>query len=202
LHGTNAGTHLALFLTCAADVDIGKDFWQRGLLGGYPTGYGAHGTKGAPGARSVDKGKDDAYNGCHDDDVPEHSTYISPTTSETQLNAKHGKDKEHHEQTEAEGTYKTRNGTVRRILGQQPIVHVTTRTDIPTPIAPTPDAGQHRAYHTNESKESDDRIEPPDDNVSKYYPIEREPLGLIMTMKVFLLLCHVSNKRLIQMIVA
>ena len=77
----------------------------------------------APCAWSIDKRQDDAHNSCHDDNGPEYTTYIAPHShssfapaSLTQLNAKHGEDKEYHEQAEPKGSDKLWYRTMWRIL--------------------------------------------------------------------------------------
>ena len=157
LHRTDAGAHLALLFTPAADVDVGERFGQRCLPGSHPTGDGSHRTERAPRAGRIDKVQRYANDGGHHDNRPKYSSDVAPHGQSTlapaglrELDAEHGEDKEHHEKPETERPDKLRDGTMGRIFRQQAVVHVSPGTNIPAPPAASPDAGQHGANHTDE----------------------------------------------------
>jgi len=113
LHRTNAGAIHTLHLTSTRYVDIRKGLGQWCFLGGYPARDGTHGAERAPGAWCIDERKDDANNSGHHDNVPEDATdstphrqsSLAPRNGECQLDAKHSKDEEHHEQAETARTH-------------------------------------------------------------------------------------------------
>ena len=116
LHRTDARTTLTFHLTGTRHMDIGECLGHRRLLGRYPVGDGSHGTERAPGTWGVDERQDDAYDGGHHDNRPEHATYaaphgqsaLAPGHGECQLDAEHAEDEEHHEQAEAERAHECR----------------------------------------------------------------------------------------------
>ena len=57
-----------------------------------------------------------------------------------------------------------------------------------TPPAPLPDAGHHRANHTDECDKSDNRIKPSDDDVCDDDPIEIQSWSRKVTVEVLLFL--------------
>ena len=180
LHGTDAGAHLALLFTFAADVDICERLGKRSLLRSHPTGDGSHRTERAPHAWRIDKVQRYAHDGGHHDDCPEYSSDVAPHGQSSlapaglrELDAEHGEDKEHHEKPETERPDKLGDGTVGRIFRQQAVVHVSPGTHIPAPPAASPDAGQHRANHADECQQSDNRPEISDDDVGDDDPVER-----------------------------
>ena len=187
LHRAHAGATLAFHLTSAAHMDGLETFGQRFLLGRHPAGDGSHGAETAPGAGSIDEGQCHAHDGCDKDDGPEHAANVAPTLGETQLDAEHGEDEEHHEQSESKRAHELWYGPVGRVFREQTVVHASSRTDIAAPVASPPDGGQHRADHADDGYEAYHRIEPSYDKIGKENPIERHTLGIIMTVKVFLL---------------
>ena len=130
LHGTDAGTLLALHLACGSNVHSGIGFGQRLTLWSDPRGEGAHGTERAPCTRCIDERESDAYDGGHHNDGPEHATdttphsqaALTPGNGECELNAKHAKDEKHHEETETKRAHENGNRFVGRILRQQAVV--------------------------------------------------------------------------------
>ena len=173
LHWTDTGAHLALHLALTADVNVGECFGQRGFLRGYPTRDGPHGTERAPGARCIDEREGDTHDGGHEDDGPEHPAHVGPALGKAQLDAEHGEDEKDHEEAEAEGADELGDFTMGRVFREEPVVHVATGTHVATPPTAFPNAGEHRTEHTYQGKQTDDGIEPTDDEVGNDNPIER-----------------------------
>ena len=60
-----------------------------------------------------------------------------------------------------------------RIARQQPVVHIAARADMSAPEAASPDAGEHRTYHTNEGHQAYHGEEPAQQDVGDDNPVER-----------------------------
>ena len=123
LHRTDAGALLAFHLTGTRHVDVRECLGQWSLLRCYPIGDGSHRAERTPCAWGIDERECDTNDSSHDDNRPEdlanpcpHSQSSLAPRYETQLDAEHSKDEEHHEQAESKGTYKLWNRTVRRVL--------------------------------------------------------------------------------------
>ena len=106
-------------------MDVRKSLGQGSFTGCHPVGDGSHRAERAPGARRIDERQRDANNSGHDDNRPKHFTDASPHRQspltpgyETQLDAEHAEDEEHHKQSEAEGAHELGYGTMRRVLRQ------------------------------------------------------------------------------------
>ncbi len=119
LHRADAGALLAFHLTGTRHVDIRECLGQWCFLRCYPVGDGSHGTERTPCAWCIDERKRDTNDGGHHDNRPENLTYTSPHSQssiapryETQLDAEHSEDEEHHKQAETEGTHKFGNRTM------------------------------------------------------------------------------------------
>ena len=121
LHRTDAGTALALHLTGTRYVDVRKGLWQWCILWSHPAGDSTHRTERAPGAWRIDETQRNTDDGSHHDNSPEYApdatphsqSALAPGNGECELNAEHAKDKEHHEQTEAESVHECRYWFVR-----------------------------------------------------------------------------------------
>ena len=104
-------------------MDVRKSLGQGSFTGCHPVGDGSHRAERAPGARCIDERQRDANDGGHDDNGPEHFADAGPHRQsalapwhETQLDAEHAEDEEHHKQSETEGAHELGNGTMRRVL--------------------------------------------------------------------------------------
>ena len=193
LHGTHAGAAFALHLTGTRYVDVGECLRQWSLTGGNPIGDGSHGAERTPCAGGINEREYDANDGGYDDNSPEHSadscphgqTALAPR-HETQLNAEHGEDEEHHEQTEAEGAHELGNRAMGGVLRQQTVVHVAARTHVSAPPAAFKNTRYHRTDHADECQQAYNREEPPKDYVRNDNPIERYTRCLKMAVKLLL----------------
>ena len=172
-------------------MDISKCSWYRSFLWCNPSTDGSHGAERTPCTWSKDKTKRYTNNSGDNNDSPEHPTYIGPATRKTKLHTKHGENEQHHEQAESECTNKLRNGAMGRILRQQTVVHITTRTYMSTPPATFPNAHYYRTYHAYQSQQSYNGIEPTDNDVCNDNPIEGKTRSSKVSMKTFL--CHLFN---------
>ena len=119
LHRADAGALLALHLTGIRHVDIRECLGQWSLLRCYPIGDGSHRAERTPCAWRIDERECDTNNGGHYDYCPKYLAYTSPHGKsslapryETQLDAEHAEDEEHHKQAETEGTHKPWNRTM------------------------------------------------------------------------------------------
>ena len=119
LHRADAGTLLALHLTGTRYVDIREYLGQWSLLRCYPIGDGSHRAERTPCAWCIDEGECDTNDGSHHDNRPENLADACPHGKstlapryETQLEAEHAEDEEHHKQAETEGSHKLGNRTM------------------------------------------------------------------------------------------
>ena len=119
LHRADTGALLALHLTGTRHVDVCECLGQWSLLRCYPIGDGSHWTERTPCAWRIDERECDTNNGGHYDYCPKYLAYTSPHGKsslapryETQLEAEHAEDEEHHKQAETEGTHKLGNRTM------------------------------------------------------------------------------------------
>ena len=102
LHGTNAGTHLALDAALAG-VYILETLWQSVLMRCHPTRDATHRTEITPCAGGIDKVEHHTHDSRHEDDVPEYLSHSIPVApAHIQLYAKHHKDEENHKESESE----------------------------------------------------------------------------------------------------
>ena len=119
LHRADAGTLLALHLTGTRYVDVRECLGQWSIFRCYPIGDGSHRAERTPCAWGIDERERDTNNGGHYDYCPKYLAYTSPHRKsslapryETQLEAEHAEDEEHHKQAETEGTHKPWNRTM------------------------------------------------------------------------------------------
>ena len=151
LHRAYTGTTLTFHLAAVAYLDGFVAFGECGLLRRNECRKAAHRTKRTPSARGVNEGQRNAYEGRDEDNVPKYLAHCGPIApSEVHLHAKHRENKEHHEGTEAFRPNKTRNGTVRGVLGEQAIVKIATRTSIATPPTSPTDCKGYWSNHTDD----------------------------------------------------
>src|SRR3712207_4208438 len=128
LHGAHPGTALTLHLTALTDVDIHETLGQLRLSGRTPRRQRAHRTERTPRTRRIDKRQNDAYHRGRKDDIPKHLAHGAQITPrKIHLHSKHHEDKHHHEQPETKRAQELGNRLMRRILGQQAVVHITSR---------------------------------------------------------------------------
>ena len=106
------------------------------------------------------------------------------------MDAKHAEDEQYHEQSETEGAHKLRYRLVGRILRQQSVVEIASRTDVATPETTSPDRGEYRTNHADKCDEAYCGIKPSDDDVGNDNPLEIHTRRCKMAMKVFVFLLH------------
>ena len=97
-------------------MDVCECLWQWNLLRCYPIGDGSHRAERTPCAWGIDERECDTNNGGHYDYCPKYLAYTSPHGKsslapryETQLDAEHAEDEEHHKQAETEGRRQERS---------------------------------------------------------------------------------------------
>ncbi len=102
-------------------MDIAKRSGQRSMFWSYPVGYGSHGTERTPSAWRIDEIQYDTDNGGHHDYRPEYTpdtaphrqASFAPRNGESQLDAEHREDEEHHKQAETERAHELGNRPMR-----------------------------------------------------------------------------------------
>lgn len=167
LHGACAGAVLAfdaffLYLYGAVFFGKGSD------AGRYPRRQGAHRTKGAPGARGIYEREHDAYDGGDHDDGPEYPPGRGPVApGMIHLHAEHSENEQDHESAEGFGAHESGYGPVWRVLGQEPVVHVSSGAGVAAPPAAPADGEGYGRHHTYKGYQADDGIEVSGDEIGE-----------------------------------
>ena len=173
LHGAHLGASLALHATGLGHPYIGETFLIS--LWCHTCRQSAHGTEGAPCARSIDEAKHNANDGGDQNDVPEGAAYACHGEAvNVHLHTKHTKDEAEHEDAEAPGAHKLGYALVGRESRHHLVVKAASRTEVPTPIASLPDGHSHRADHANQGNNTHFGHKPCHNEINEQNPIHNK----------------------------